>query len=100
MNNQIEGKPLTYAERRAYCKRVIAPYADYLQRGYTIDVLNVAADRGLRNPEGGLYTPDQIRHTKAGNLGLMELADLIAEIGRRNKEAFEKMNSEDHSIAS
>ena len=99
MKDQIEDKTMTYAERRAYCRRVIEPYANYLTRGYTVDVLNIAAERGLRNHESGsVYTTDQVRHTKAGNLALMELATIIAEVGRRNKEATERMN--DHPIAS
>lgn len=80
----------TIEEKRAYVKKTIAPYSEYLMRGYAHDVMKILEERGIKNEFGMPYTLDQIRHTRVGKLAWPELADVIAEVGRRNKEAKEK----------
>lgn len=82
---------MTRGEKMAHVRRVIEPYRKYCNRGYAFDVLKILKNRAILNPETGKsFTLDQIRHTKSGRLPHPELADVIAEVGRRNKEALER----------
>ena len=86
---------LTRKEKLLRCKSLIDPYRSYLQRGYGYDVVKISEERGLKHDNGKQYTVDQIRHVVSGSLAIVELAEVIAEVGRRNQEAMEKLQSLD-----